>query len=135
MIVFLRNIPKDTSHQDILDFVGPVVKGGLLQSGGKVASIEFLEIQDGNAAIVEYHGLVHILPDEVGLRVIRKLNRQHFKGKRIVVREYVVRSWHNDRRDPSKQGDVPEGRDRRQGQVRRSNLRVRKLKSLKPEPK
>ena len=96
MIVFLRNLPEDTTRQDIIDFIMPAVKGGLFRAGGKVTGIDILANRDNNTRLMEYHGLVHISPDEAALRAIRKLHGRPLKGKRMAVREYVIRSWKND---------------------------------------
>lgn len=133
MIVFLRNIPSDTSRQEIIAFVMPVVKGGLFRAKGKITSIDILAIKDNANGLVEYHGLVHITPDEVGLRVIKKLHGQPFKGKRMALHEYVVRSWKNDRRDPTRLKPPGIIVDRRKGPQRRSNLKILKLKAIRPE--
>ena len=130
MIVFMKNIPDDTTRQEIIDFLMPVVKGGIFRTRGKITSIDILAIKDNNTNIMEYHGLAHIMPDQVGQRVIKKLHGQPFKGKRIALREYIERSWKNDRRDPTKP-PVPVPVERRTGQVRRSNLKIQKLKSIK----
>jgi hypothetical protein len=129
MIVFLRNIPNDTHRQEIIDFVMPAVRGGLFRPKGKIASIDILAVKDPATELTEYHCLVHVLPDEVGLRVIRRLHGQQFKGKRITVREYVVRSWRNDRRDPTR--PPPPGIvDRRKSPTRRENLKIQVLKAI-----
>jgi hypothetical protein len=129
MILFLRNIPDDTSRQDIIDFVMPAVRGGLFRARGKITSIDVLAIKDPATGLPEYHGLVHVMPDAVGLRAIRRLHGQSLKGRRIAVREYVARSWRNDRRDPSR--PPPPGIvDRRKTPARRENLKVQVLKAI-----
>jgi RNA recognition motif-containing protein len=133
MIVFLRNIPDDTARQDIIDFVMPAVRGGLFRAKGKITSIDILAIKDGDTGSMEYHGLVYISPDEAGLRAIKKLNGQPFKGRRLTVREYVARSWKNDRRGPPKPPPPPEIGERRKNPTRRGNLKIQRLKAIKPE--
>lgn len=132
MIVFIKNIPQETNRQDIIDLVMPVVMGGFFRLRGKISRVDILAIADNNTGLMEYHGLVHIVPDEVGHRVIRRLHGQYFKGKRVALREYVVRTWRNDRRDVSKP-PVPVAVERRNGQVRRSNLKIQKLRAIKLE--
>ena len=98
MIVFLRRIPANTRKRDIVDFIKPVLKGGLLQKSGRIEEIKMLVFKDTQTKIMEYHCLVTIDSDAVANRVIKKLNRKVFKGKHITVREYFYRSWHNDPR-------------------------------------
>ena len=101
MIIFLRNIPATTRINEISEFIEPVVKRSLFKlfrESGFIDNIKILALKDNNLNLIEYHGLVTIYPHSVGERVIKLLNRQIFKGKHITVREYVKRSWHNDRR-------------------------------------
>ena len=129
MIVFIRKIPENTTRQEIIDFLMPVVKGGIFRIKGKITSIDFLAIRDNNTRLMEFHGLAHIMPDTVGQRVIKKLHGQVFKGKRIALHEYVERSWRNDRRDSAKP-PVPVAVERRKGPARRSNLKIQRVKSI-----
>ena len=98
MIVFFRRIPADTRKRDVVEFIGPALKGGVLQKSGRIEDIKILVFKDTQTKILEYHCLVTIDSDTVANRVIKKLNRKAFKGKYIAVREYFHRSWHNDSR-------------------------------------
>jgi hypothetical protein len=121
MIVFLRRIPANTRKQDIIDFIAPVLKGGLLQKPGRIEDIRTLVFKDNQTKTTEYHGLVTIDSDVAAKRVIKKLNRKAFKGKHIAVREYFYRSWHNDPR--VNMDEMNEGlTNKRQGDRRRSKL-------------
>jgi hypothetical protein len=131
MIVFLRNLPDDTTRQEIIDFVTPALKGGLFRARGLVTSLDILAIRDNSTRLMEYHGLVHVEPDEAGLRLIRKLHGRLFKGRRMTVREYVMRSWKNDRRG-GPASPVPVAVERRIGPIRRANLKIQTLKTIKP---
>jgi RNA recognition motif-containing protein len=131
MILFLRNLPEDTTRQEIIDFVMPAVRGGIFRTRGKIISIDILAIRDCGTELMEYHGLVHISPDDVGQRAIRKLHGQMFKGRRMTVREYIVRSWRNDRRDYSKPPQ-PVAVERRKGPIRRHGLKAQIMKTIKP---
>jgi len=122
MIVFLRNIPADTSRRDIVDFVSPALQGGLFRARGEIQSVSVLLIKDKAVNLMEYHAIVNIKPDAVALRAIKKLHGGVFKGKRIVVREYVVRSWKNDRRIVP--GTVEPPLERRSTPTRRRSLHI-----------
>ena len=87
MIVFLRRIPANTRKQDIIDFIEPALKGGLLQKAGRIEDIKILVFEDTQTKIMEYHCLVTIDSEDVANRIIKKLNRKAFKGKHIPVRE------------------------------------------------
>lgn len=98
MIIFLGRIPANTRKHEITDHITPALKGGLFQKSGRIENIKILVLKDKNTNTLEYHGLVTIDPDAAAKRVIKKLNRKVFKGKHIAVREYHLRSWHNDPR-------------------------------------
>jgi hypothetical protein len=62
--------------------------------------------------------------------VVKKLHGQLFKGTRIALREYAIRSWKNDRRGiPAKPGAVAD--ERRQTPTRRRNLHIEIKKLVK----
>ncbi len=98
MLIFLARIPNDTTETDIINFLNPVLKGGLFFRKGMIKSLEIMLYQDDETELALYHALVRIEPDNVAQRVITKLNRKPLKGKHILVREYQIRSWHNDPR-------------------------------------
>ncbi|MDD5033658.1 MAG: RNA-binding protein [Methylococcaceae bacterium] len=91
MLLFIANIPGDTLHKELIEFIGPVLKGGLFQARGEIKYIKILAIKDHDNDSVEYHAVTSILPDSVALRVIKKLNGKVFRGKRIVIREFNLR--------------------------------------------
>lgn len=130
MIVFLRNIPNDTTRKEVANFLMSALKGGFFRATGKIISIDFLAIQDNETQLTEYHCLVSILPDSAARRVIKKLHGQPLRNRRIAVREYVMRSWQNDRRSAARHaGQTPD--DRRIGPSRRRGyLKIQKLKAI-----
>ena len=38
--------------------------------------------------VVQRHGLISVLPDDAALRIIRKLNGEQLKGKRVGIQQY-----------------------------------------------
>jgi len=123
MIVFLRRVPANTRKKDIVAFIGPVLKGGVLQKSGRIEDIKMLVFKNAETKTKEFHCLVTIDSDTVANRVIKKLNRKVFKGKHIAVREYFHRSWHNDSRINMDQCNE-ELMDKRQGSRRQQRLEV-----------
>jgi hypothetical protein len=123
MIVFLRRIPANTRKRDVVEFIGPALKGGVLQKSGRIEDIKILVFKDTQTKAMEYHCLVTIDSDTVANRVIKKLNRKTFKGKHIAVREYFHRSWHNDPRINMGQSNE-ERMNKRQGGRRQQRLEV-----------
>jgi len=98
MIVFLRNIPAKTKRSDIVAFIEPAIKKRWFQKKAEIVEIKVMQLNDPRAGTMEFHGVVTIEPEKVAKKVIRKLNRQVFLGKRIAVHEYCRRNWHNDPR-------------------------------------
>jgi hypothetical protein len=129
MIVFMRNIPDDTNRRDIVAFIEPALQGGFFKAKGEILSVSVLLIKDKGVKLMEYHAIVNITPDAVAARVIKSLHGRVFKGKRIALREYVVRSWKNDRRNTAKPGTVAD--ERRQTPTRRRNLHIEIKKLVK----
>lgn len=102
MIVLFKNIPENTYHNDISDFVCPVIKGGLFSKQGHIRNIEIIALQEINTESLEFQALANIEPDVVANRAIKKLHGVFLRGRRIVVREYFLRSWKNDKRSEEK---------------------------------
>jgi RNA recognition motif-containing protein len=96
MIIFLRNIPSETKKYEIASFINRVSKNHFIIA---ILDIEILSIQDSNSKTLETHGLIRILPKEEGKRAIKMIDGGIFKGNRITVHEYVIRSEHNDPRN------------------------------------
>ena len=123
MIVFLRRIPADTNKNEITTFITPALKGGLFSKSGHISDIKILTLRDNRLNKVEHHGLVRIEPDSVAERVIKKLNLNPINGKNIVVREYILRNWHNDPRLRRNHADTAFP-NRRKADRRRHQLEV-----------
>jgi hypothetical protein len=98
VIIIIKNIPANTSEEDIEEFISPALKGGWLSKNGAIESISIKAQKDTLLNIIKYHGLVRIMPDSVGERVIKQLNRKRINGRNILVNEYHIRNWHNDPR-------------------------------------
>ena len=98
MLIFLARIPTDTSKQDIVNFMAPVLKGGLFSPNGELLKIDILILQDRHTKAIETHAIVRIEPDKAATRVIFKLNRTKLIGKPINVRQFFIRNRANDRR-------------------------------------
>lgn len=121
MIIFLGRIPKETVKYEIIDFIRPALVAKMFQKPGQIENVKILGLLNTLTNKSEFHSLVSIEPDVAGTRVIKKLNRKFFKSKHIAVREYIHRSWHNDRRIKL-HGWNEELMDKRQSSRRRSTL-------------
>lgn len=106
MVIFIRKIPANTKLSEIIGFIEPAIKGGLFRKSGKIRGAKILALRDMRLRTLEFHGLVTVEPDAVGLRAIKKLKGRRFKGKFVIVRQYFQRDWHNDpRQNRERQGD------------------------------
>ncbi len=99
MILILHRIPANTQKYDIIDHLSPVLDGSFFKQSGHIENIEFLIFEDTHKNCLEYHALVAIDSEAAAKRVIKQLNRKRFKNKNIAIREYIIRSWHKDRRN------------------------------------
>ena len=130
MIVILRRISENTEKQEIVDFLKPILKGGLLKRSGHIEQVKILILRDPKKNTIEYHGLVTIDSDAAAKRVIKKLNRKQFRNRNIIVREYFYRSWHNDPRVNMHEWNE-EFKNKRNGSRRRLSLEVISEESMK----
>jgi RNA recognition motif-containing protein len=122
MIVLLRNIPPETMYEDIINFIEPALKAKWFGKDGYIEEVKILSINDNVKETVEQHGIIRINPDSSAKKAIKFLNRKPILGKRIAVREYRYRSWHNDPRGNlnKRLGKILH---RRTGSRRRPNLK------------
>lgn len=118
MIIFLRNIPENTKHSNIIAFVEPAIKKRWFQKRGEIVDVKVMQLKDPRAETSEFHGVVGVEPDKVGAKAILALNRKVFLGKHIAVHEYHRRDWHNDPRLEH----VSNAQERRKGDRRRKGL-------------
>lgn len=98
MIVFIRRIPKNTTTDDICEFIIPALKGGFFSGAGYIVHCEILKFLDIRTGQIECHGLIKLNSDKIAKYVIRKLNGQKLNCKPVKVSEYVIRSRCNERR-------------------------------------
>lgn len=127
MIVLIKNIPESSYHNNISDLLEPVVKGNLLTKKGEVSNIEIIALQEINRPDLEFQALATIQPDDVGQRVIKKLHGLYLQGRRVVVRQYFIRSWRNDKRSQETQPLPPHIAERRKISCRRRKLKMFKI--------
>ena len=99
MILLFKNLPDKTLRSELIAIISPFVNGSFLQTKGNLGKVEILGLKDQNTKVIELHALVNIEPDNVALRVIKKLHGKRFKSTRLTVRKYFLRNWHNDKRD------------------------------------
>lgn len=120
MILIIKNIHPDTQISEIQEYVAPVLKRNFPFKSGKLMRAEILMLRDKRTKAMEFHGLVFIEPEKLGLRALIKLKGKRIHNKLVSVKEYVHRDWHNDRRvnhhNPSATMIQKRIGDRRRGQ-------------------
>lgn len=119
MIIFLRKIPPSTQLYELAQFVEPTLKGSIFQKTGIISCVKIFALHDQRNNTLEFHGLVTVEPDSVCKRLLRQLKTKRFKGKLIMVRQYVHRTWYNDQREFNVNLTTPKLLDRRRGCRRR----------------
>jgi len=121
MIVIIEKISPKTNIDDIRDFVLPALKGHVFQKSGRIGYIKIEILKDSLGGIVNYYALVLVNLDSAAERIIKVKNKRLLVGRRVKVRQYFVRSWHNDpRKNEDQNSDVMN--DMRKGERRVATL-------------
>jgi len=128
--IYLGRILYRTTKHDIEDFLLPVLKGNILQKKGIISRIKLLALENKLTREKEYYAIVGISPDPVATRIQKKLNRKALNGKHIAVREYFIRSWHNDKRTNINKADK-RFTDRRQPNIQENAITSNNFSSEK----
>jgi RNA recognition motif-containing protein len=105
MIIFIRNIPQNTTKIELEDFVEPALKRLLFRSGS-IVKVEVLTLRNKLTNALQCHGLVYTDSEKTGRMAIKKLNMKLFNNRKVIVREYMLRSFHNDRRNHAELNDA-----------------------------
>ncbi len=127
MIVLFKNIPKDSYHNDIVNIIQPVIKGGLFRAQGHINNIDIIALRESETEDLEFQALAHIEPEAAAIRVIKKLHGFFIQGHRIIVREYFLRSWRNDKRSGEGVEVGLQFQEKRKTPCRRRQLKVYKI--------
>jgi hypothetical protein len=90
MKLLIPRISDATTRKDMVGFVNGVLKNWFrlpFSSQPKIISCKVIS-NTSSMGVVQRHGLINVLPDDAALRIIRKLNGEYLKGKRVGVRQY-----------------------------------------------
>lgn len=131
--IYLGRILYNTTKHDIEDFLLPALKGNILQKKGTISRIKLLALENKLTRDKEYHAIVGVTPDQAATRIQKKLNRKALNGKHIAVREYFIRSWHNDKRTNINKWEKADKRftDRRQSNIQENAITSNNFSSEK----
>ena len=98
MIIFIQNIPEHTTKENIRKFVTPALKRLGLIRLGDIKKIDLLSIVNKHSGSIRYASIVRIDTEIATQIVVDKLNGKQLKGRIVTVREYKIRTAHNDPR-------------------------------------
>lgn len=130
MIIFIRNIPPITKLSELESFVDSGLKRSFFSPAGIITKTEILALKDKRTQLIEYHGLVYVEPDKAAQQAIKRLNGKIIHNKPVIVREFKIRSWHNDRRENHAQIYDKLHTGKRKGDRRRDMEVVQDVSSL-----
>ncbi len=95
MKIFIKNIPENTKSAELANFFSPYLKRSLwhpFRAKARIVKRTLVAEFDQDHHLVAHHAIVTIQPDEVAKSIIKKIHRTPFKGKRVMIREFVERS-------------------------------------------
>lgn len=90
MNLLIPRITDSTKRGDLRDFVNRVLEKWLrlpFSARPQIVSCRILSTTD-TVGVTERHGLISVTPDDAALKIIRKLNGEYLKGKRVGVKQY-----------------------------------------------
>jgi hypothetical protein len=90
MKLLIPRISDATTRNDMRDFVNRVLEKWFrlpFSSQPRIISCKIISTTN-SVGVVQRHGLINVLPDDAALKIIRKLNGEYLKGKRVGVRQY-----------------------------------------------
>ena len=92
MKLLIPRITASTTRKDLRDFVNRVLEKWFrlpFSTQPRIVSCRILFITDG-MGVTQRHGLIDVRPDDAAMKIIRKLNGETLKGKRVAVKQYLV---------------------------------------------
>lgn len=122
MYIFVGNLAVDVREADLLRMFGKYVDSA--------SRVELAPYHTGGESM--RCGLIRVRPNRRARAVIDRLGRRVFRGRRLVVREFVHRSCSNERRALSWRQRPWVGAERRQGERRVSALLASNGSSCEP---
>jgi len=129
MLLFLRDIPADTTPEDVKNFIARAIDARWylpLRETGHVREARVLHMQDPKSTRVRHHALAEVLPDRVGALAILKLNGGKLAGTLVEVRRWYRRSPDGERRRAGRPHALRPERRRRD---RRRQIRIDQQRS------
>ena len=90
MKLLIPRITDSTTRKDLRDFINRVLEKWFrlpFSAPPQIVSCGILS-DTNNIGLTQRSGLINVTPDDAALRIIRKLNGEYLKGKRVGVKQY-----------------------------------------------
>jgi hypothetical protein len=116
MLIIIKNTPKDVGIPHWRELLNSTIADTFWWHRGKLLDVQILQAETPTGGVVERHCLAVVEPEAAARRMVRNLNGRYSLGIKLRVSEYVVRNWHNDRRQDGAYKHMPREqrcRDRR----------------------
>lgn len=121
MILIIPNIPLDTSEKQIRNFLEALnnQKFKFFRINLSKYTVSIKCFKNSQTDKIEKHALLYVDTDKLGKQIIKLANKKILLSKPVYVREYITRSYHNDRREkPIFKDSVGRRKsDRRRGKI------------------
>jgi hypothetical protein len=125
--LFIRKIPAGANSGELQEFVEahfPWLWRIGLGKKARVIKTQILTMVDKSTKEIEYHGLAVVEPASAADELIARMNLKYFKGRRVNVRRYYVRSSRNERRKFQDEEETQTPKYVRLRDRRRENLEI-----------
>lgn len=130
MHVFVGNLPRTFSEFELRRMVErALIPRGIKQSvtqvflkSEQIQRTEFSVFDKISDAGIVRHGQVIIEPENMGRRLVERLDKFNFMGNLLYVREFTIRAYHNDRRDLHWRKKTWQGMERRLAERRQPTI-------------
>ena len=125
MKIFVCGLPTNTSSSSLRAFAETILRPPWYQPLRKriqIKSCIVLKMKDLDSSVIEFHGLLEVMPYQLALAAIESLNHREFQGRRLEVRGWRERTALNDRRNTFGQATPEDERERRRRERRRHLL-------------
>jgi len=90
MNIIIPRITGKTNRKDLRGFVNRVLDSWFrlpFSAHPQIVRCRIISVTD-RTGVTQRHGIINVTPDDAALRIIRKLNGEYLKGKRVGVKQY-----------------------------------------------
>ena len=123
MFVIIKNIPLTAQISDLKNIITTTIANGFFHESGYLKAVKIIQLVDRKKQEVDRYAIVRVDSDNTQKYLISTLNGKTIDGRTIVVNEYFVRHWTNDRRIAKCDTSLPIN-NRRKADRRRRHLKM-----------